>query len=453
MARSKEDKTPGYKLQAVHVWDGKRLQYHELLLPETMADEIERWNLRAQQDRDLAEADRLGGRVDEETPMVTAAAKSRTATFASKKGQDIEAKRASLLERYQTDSKSLQSASDHELLSGEGDSRKVPSRVQVYDCEEPLKLLNASNATPDSDVRKRNDLLFKTFEEKGCFRRIGSPELNYQAMAENLQTLAMMHPNFREVIQLISEQLTLAQVQGKPLPVPPLLLSGPPGVGKTHFALSLKKALGRFLLTHSMDSSHTSADLLGSASNWGNTRPGLVFDLVCLGERADPIILLDEIDKGGDRIYGGQDPLAPLHSLLEPLTSMRVKDISAGMQFDSSHILWIATANHPERIPDSLLSRFQLFKIDEPSARDAIPMAQAISASVVQELDLPGFKRPGKSIALALAHLTPRKQNQALRQAVAKALLNRRDQLTLADLPSWVRDDEAEVEGGTTWLH
>ena len=66
--------------------------------------------------------------------------------------------------------------------------------------------------------------------------------------------------------------------------------------------------------------------MLGSERRWSSMQPGILFDLVCLGTHANPIVILDEIDKGGSQRQW--DPLAPLHTLLEPSTASKVRDIS-----------------------------------------------------------------------------------------------------------------------------
>ena len=211
---------------------------------------------------------------------------------------------------------------------------------------------------------------------------------------------------------------------------------------------------------------------MGAARNWANTSLGLVFELVCLGERADPLILLDELDKA--RRSHNNDPVAPLHSLLEPLTAKKVTDISAGIEFDASHILWVATANDLDRIPESILSRFQVFNIAMPTAEQAMALAQAVGAAVLRRMNAnvnaqcgaeedslaaavgTVFTPPPQRLYNLLAHLTPREQIQALEHAYATALANGRRQLKREDLPPDVLgadSDPHRKSGQEGYLH
>lgn len=253
-----------------------------------------------------------------------------------------------------------------------------------------------------------------------------------------------MQPHFSEVIDFIEGQLCLALQLKTPHRIPPILLGGPPGIGKTHFTRELAKVMNRPIRRHSFDASHTGSALMGSDRNWANTQVGLVFEMVCLGLRADPIVLLDELDKADT--YRGGHATTPLHSLLEPLTATSVTDISAGVTFDASHIFWVATANELWRIPQPLLSRFRIFDIRPPTASEALTLAQAVAESVHGRFT--AFDAPGRRITALVAHLTPREQIQVLEQGYAAALVNDRRQILPQDLPPELRP-EADAEAGS----
>lgn len=124
---------------------------------------------------------------------------------------------------------------------------------------------------------------------------------------------------------------------------------GPPGVGKTYFCEALSAILHVPMRRHPMDQAETSsALLLGSDLSWGNTRYGLVFELLALGDHANPVVILDELDKAGwTYSFSGSltSPTSVLHSLLEPVSALRLRDISLDIGLDASLITWIATAN------------------------------------------------------------------------------------------------------------
>ena len=89
--------------------------------------------------------------------------------------------------------------------------------------------------------------------------------------------------------------------------------------------------------------------LTGASAQWHNARPGKVAQTLIEGEYANPVVVLDEVDKsGGDHRY---DPMGALYSLLERDTAASFKDEFIDVDMDASHILWIATANDERRSP------------------------------------------------------------------------------------------------------
>lgn len=335
--------------------------------------------------------------------------------------------------------------------------RHTPQTLRaVHAPDAPAKLqAKATALSHDKDLRKRDEEVAKRLKGLGHLRLMAAPD----SAEESLNALRHRQPNFGAVIDLVRDHLLLAACSSKGMRLPPMLLNGEPGVGKTYFAFELAKALGTTVRRVAFDSPISGATLMGSERRWSNTQYGAVFELVCLGPNANPVFVLDEIDKAGSR--RDWDPLAPLHTLLEPLTASSVRDISLDFEFDASRVTWIATSNQIKRIPESLLSRFQIFEIERPNAEAAIRSALSVVQATFEELALDEFEQPDKDLAVRLAHLTAREIQQAAQQAIARAVAQGRSLVTLADLPDWVR--EGEEDGGATkrrsprsskdWLH
>jgi ATP-dependent Lon protease len=344
-----------------------------------------------------------------------------------------------------------------ELVDGADYDPKLQYPVYAFDA--PGKLFARSGLnTPDKDVRKRDDELYRKMTASTLLRDIAMP----QDIVQALDALRLSQPHFGAVIDLIRGQLLLGERTNKTVRIPPILLDGAPGLGKTHFAMELAKALGTTIKRISFDSAVTSATLMGSERRWSNTQFGAVFELICLGQYANPIIVLDEVDKIDS--LRDWNPLAPLHTLLEPSTAKCVRDISVDFEFDASLITWIATSNRKRLLPDSLRSRFREFEIVKPNAQEAIQLATAVVAKSFADMQLADFEPPDRQWVVSLAHLTAREITQAMEQALASAVDQGRNRLTLADLPADVRaddiDESAEAVDGKgqtdpdkTWLH
>lgn len=313
--------------------------------------------------------------------------------------------------------------------------------VQIITSEQINQLKDKISLLIDHKQESRDKYILNNLHKLGKFRQIASENELYSAL-DALNAIAYEQPHFLEVINFIKGFISLAIAGQKPFSIPPLLIFGPPGIGKTHFTKSVAKAMNRQVITHSFDSEHTASALTGSARHWANTKTGIVFDSVCMQKRADPIILLDEIDKASQSL--DRDPLSPLHGLLEPLTAKSATDISIELEFDASHVFWVATANEKSRVSETILSRFKVFNIENPTAEQSLSIAKSTAACVQNKFNF--MEYPGREIITSVAYLTPREQIKVLEQAFATAILAGRKFIRVSDI-------EEGVSQGSTLLH
>ena len=267
---------------------------------------------------------------------------------------------------------------------------------------------------------------------------------------EGLNRLAEEMPNFAAVIEHVRMSCALVQITGRPLRIAPILLAGNPWLGKTLFATMMADVLGvpRFVLA--LESAETTSTLTGSDKHWANTEPGQLFRHIVLGEVANPLIVLDELDKAtkGSGSSSGYRPATALLGPLEPVTARVLRDKSADLCFDASHVIYIATANRPSSIEGSLLSRFKRFDIEAPDARTAVVIARSVAKSVLVEFGLERRFRPITGEVLQQFALTgsPRIQRQVLEPAIGRAVCDGRWALRVQDL--WELADRNEHGSG-----
>jgi ATP-dependent Lon protease len=249
----------------------------------------------------------------------------------------------------------------------------------------------------------------------------------------DFDTLGEDLPNFSEVLEDLKRQLALCLATEDPVELPPMLLLGEPGIGKTHFARQLSKLLGTGYGFVSMGSLTAGWVLSGASSQWRNARSGKVFDTLVHGDFANPVVVVDEIDKASTE--GHYDPLGALYSLLEPDTAAEFVDEFAEIPVDCSEIIWIATANDASRIPDPILSRMNVYDIPAPdqdgARRIARNLYQELRASHAWGLDFP--ETPNEAVTDCLAGVAPREMRRALIGAFGSAKLAGRSELQTDD--------------------
>ncbi len=242
-------------------------------------------------------------------------------------------------------------------------------------------------------------------------------------------------PNFHEVLDDVRRQLALCTDSGDALEITPLLLLGPPGVGKTHFARQLAALLGTGTGFISMSSLTAGWVLSGASSQWRGARPGKVFEALIDGDYANPVMVVDEIDKaGGEASY---DPLGSLYSLLEHDTAGAFTDEFAEVAVDASQMIWVATANDAGAIPDPILNRVNVYEIEAPDPAAARRIALRLYQGIRGQHDWGRQfdEEPSDAVLERMAELAPREMRRAWMTAFGNAKLARRGSILCEDLP------------------
>jgi ATP-dependent Lon protease len=182
-----------------------------------------------------------------------------------------------------------------------------------------------------------------------------------------LDDLRPILPNFFSLLDIVGDALAASVQTGGPVRLPPTLLLGPPGVGKSYAADRIASTLGERCVSISMTTATGINPLGGADAVWRHPRIGLVAEALITHESASPILFLDEIDK--PFTAGSHDqPLDPLHALLEPQTARAFKDELVEIVFDASQVTWIATANALNSIPAAIVDRFLVIEVAAPEA-------------------------------------------------------------------------------------
>lgn len=304
-------------------------------------------------------------------------------------------------------------------------SLSLGAEVQLFDPQEVQAALAKSDSAHEEGLRKT----YRKMLERGPQRWLSRPR-----DASLLQPLEQQCPNFSAVLQDLARYIELSAVGRQGLSVLPILLAGDPGVGKTHFAKALAKALGLPFQFVSMGTVTAGWVLSGSAASWSGARQGKVAQGLLDNELANPVVLVDELDKtGGDSRY---DPFGALLQLMERETARHFKDEFLDVDLDASSVVWLATANQEERIPDYIRSRMVVYHVPAPTPEQAAVIAANVYEEQRQAYDWPFSGELSSGVLERLVQVPPREMKKQILDAMAQAVAHKRTELQPDDVPS-----------------
>lgn len=300
-----------------------------------------------------------------------------------------------------------------EGLESVGDLTPEAAQELIYDKlseHERICLSRFDIITPDDTkkIQRRADKIFAA-------RTKGIPELKHATDTEKgllllasrgLEVCGVVTPDrVDEIISDVHEAMpwmskvtthvmhrARAQARsGLPFHLPPLLLISPPSLGKSTIGPKVAEGFGLPFATVGVGSSGGGIfALAGAERGWSSAHPGVVVRTILEQQVANPLIIIDEIDKAagdasttrGRSLPGPQETLL---AMIEPETARRWRCPYFGVDVDLRHVSWILTANSAEGISPALLSRCTGIRIDEISAAQVPEITRALAGGRLSE--------------------------------------------------------------------
>lgn len=250
-----------------------------------------------------------------------------------------------------------------------------------------------------------------------------------------IDDLRAMFPNFSEYLDFVEDNTYLNEVSRGFFHLPPSLLLSRPGIGKTFFLSELSSRIGTFHDMINMESLNAGFSLTGGTAMYSQSDAGRIFKNMHVSPYANPIFILDEIDKLAKSNYPIEPVLLPL---LEEHTARNFKDEFIGIRCDISRVIWAATANDINAISQPVKDRFDVFEIPSPTFDERKILAQNIYKKVLINTKTEGHFNGALSNEsldyLCQGSDSSRTMRKDLTKALARAAREKRKEIIVSDI-------------------
>jgi len=248
------------------------------------------------------------------------------------------------------------------------------------------------------------------------------------------------HYGLEKVKERILEYLAVLKLKGN-MKSPILCFYGPPGVGKTSLGKSIAEALGRKYIRMSLGGVHDESEIRGHRKTYIGAMPGRIMQNLKKAEIANPVFVLDEVDKLGRSNHG--DPSSALLEVLDPEQNSAFYDNYVETEFDLSKVMFIATANSLSEIQGPLRDRMEIIEVNGYTVEEKVEIAKR--HLLPKQIEEHGIKKSQISIdkkvfEKLVEEYTNESGVRGLDKMVAKLVRNRARQIAME------QDFKAKIE-------
>ena len=278
---------------------------------------------------------------------------------------------------------------------GGGDGEEANELVELQGKIDKLKLSKEARSKANSELKKLKSMQPMSAEATVIRNYLdvllGLPWGKKSKLKKDIAAAQAVLDDDHYALEKVKERIVeylAVQTRTNKLKGPILCLVGPPGVGKTSLGKSIARATGREFIRQSLGGVRDEAEIRGHRRTYIGSLPGKIITNLKKAGSANPLFLLDEIDKLGQDFRG--DPASALLEVLDPEQNHKFQDHYLELDFDLSDVMFVCTANSLN-LPQALLDRMEIIRLEGYTEDEKVEIAER--HLIAKQVEAHGLKK------------------------------------------------------------